>query len=170
MRMKRRDLLKSAGVGAASLVLGTLRTQAGTLPEEAQSGLCLRRPVAGRGHGLRRQQGRADAQSGPAGPREREFPERRVVLSRLQPVPGQPADRPIPADSRRIPERCAAAQRGDDPRGGVPAQRLPDRLHRQVAPGRQPAERVHSARASPGVRVLEGPELHPRVQQLVLLR
>ena len=54
-------------------------------------------------------------------------------------VAGGAAHRPVPAEQRAVPQRPAAAHRpphvGHHPRRG----RLRHRLHRQVAPGRQPA-------------------------------
>ena len=42
--------------------------------------------------------------------RERQLRERRVLLPGLQPVSRQPADGPVSADPRRVPERRAAAE------------------------------------------------------------
>ena len=80
------------------------------------------------------------------------------------------SDRPVPTDQRAVSERPAAAGRPAHARHHPRRRRLRHRVHRQVAPGRQPAGGVYPARsAAAGVSVLGSGQLHPRLHQLALL-
>ena len=75
-----------------------------------------------------------------------------------------------PAHQRRVPQRRTAAHRPADPRHHPPRRRLRHRLHRQVAPGRQPPGRLHAAGpAPPGIQLLGRRQLHARLPEVLLL-
>ncbi len=113
---------------------------------------------------------RAHAQPRPAGRRKPEPGQCGVELPALHALSRQPAHRAVSADARPLRQRRAARSERGQPGEGVCIRRLRHGLHRQVACGRPRPRRADPSGAPPGVPVLEGAGVHPRLQPFGILR